>query len=419
MNRSPAARGDLWAVGSICLSAAFLLCGYEFARSASNTLFKATYGTRNLPVVMAMMPVGVLAVLWIYGRLLSRLGPRRTLFWTSLGSGGIIALTTYVFDLGFAPAIYLLFIFKEAYVVLLIEQYWSFLNSTVGDNQARKLYGPVTGLASLGAIVGGLLLSQLAEPLGTIRMPYFAALVLLPAALFSDYGYRRAGESLAPKKEASSPGEHLGLGALSRSRILVIILLVVLTTQVVSAMLDLRFQGILQVEIPDPDKQTAFSGAFFAGLNGIAAILQFIAAPFLLRFIPLGAIHIALPVIHISACATLIAAPSLATSGTAFLLFKAFDYSVFRAAKEILYIPLSFDARYRAKEFIDVFGYRFSKGAISLLVALGQRAGLVFESAYGVLALVASSLWLALAWNLTRHIKPRKSAPQETPCFPG
>ncbi len=406
MNRFRTSSCDLWAIGSICLSAAFLLCGYEFARSASNTLFKATFGTRSLPVVMAMTPIGVLAVLWIYGRLLSELGPRRTLFWTSIGSAGIISLTTYAFNLGFAPAIYLLFIFKEAYVVLLIEQYWSFLNSTAGENQARKYYGPITGIASIGAIAGGLLLSQLAEPLGTIRMPYFAALVLLPAAFFSDYGYRRAGEFLAGKDAPSSPREHLGLGVLSRSRMLLLILLVVLTTQVVSAMLGLRFQGILQVEIPDPDKQTAFSGAFFAGLNGVAALLQFVATPLLLKFIPIGVIHIALPIIHISACAALIVTPSVATSGTAFLLFKAFDYSIFRAAKEILYIPLSFDARYRAKEFIDVFGYRFSKGAISLVVALGQRAGLVFESAYGLLALTASSIWLALVWNLSRHIKP-------------
>ena len=42
----------------------------------------------------------------------------------------------------------------------------------------------------------------------------------------------------------------------------------------------------------------------------------------------------------------------------AFFLFKAFDYSIFRAAKEVLYVPLSFDERYRAKEIIDVLGYR-------------------------------------------------------------
>ena len=49
-------------------------------------------------------------------------------------------------------------------------------------------------------------------------------------------------------------------------------------------------------------------------------------------------------------------------------MFKALDYSVFKAAKEILYIPLPFAARYRAKEVVDVFGYRLSKGGVSLLI---------------------------------------------------
>ena len=57
--------------------------------------------------------------------------------------------------------------------------------------------------------------------------------------------------------------------------------------------------------------------------------------------------------------------------GLAFALFKTIDYSTFRAAKEILYIPLSFDARYRAKEVIDVFGYRFGK--LSLAIAPADK----------------------------------------------
>jgi AAA family ATP:ADP antiporter len=79
------------------------------------------------------------------------------------------------------------------------------------------------------------------------------------------------------------------------------------------------------------------------------------------------------------------------------MVFKGLDYSVFRAAKEILYIPLSFDARYRAKEVIDVFGYRFSKGGSALLVVLGQKAGVVLESGYAVIALAAAAAWLLLA----------------------
>ena len=66
--------------------------------------------------------------------------------------------------------------------------------------------------------------------------------------------------------------------------------------------------------------------------------------------------------VHLIAGAALTIAPSLRSGAIAFLLFKALDYSLFRAAKEILYIPLSFDARYRAKQVIDSFGYRFAKG---------------------------------------------------------
>jgi len=79
-----------WTAGATSLSAGFLLCGYECTRSASNTLYKAAYGKEKLPVVMALMPLGVLLVLYVHGRMLSRLGPRRTLWWTSLLSGAVI-----------------------------------------------------------------------------------------------------------------------------------------------------------------------------------------------------------------------------------------------------------------------------------------------------------------------------------------
>ena len=56
--------------------------------------------------------------------------------------------------------------------------------------------------------------------------------------------------------------------------------------------------------------------------------------------------------------------------------FKCIDYSLFRAAKELLYIPLSYDAKYRTKGIIDVFAYRFGKGAASLFEATdGECAG--------------------------------------------
>lgn len=63
---------DLWVAGSMSVAAGFLLAGYEFVRSPSNTLFKAAWGADRLPIVMALMPLGVLTVLYVYSRILSR-----------------------------------------------------------------------------------------------------------------------------------------------------------------------------------------------------------------------------------------------------------------------------------------------------------------------------------------------------------
>src|SRR5258708_6238256 len=78
---------NAWIAGaSIGAAAAFSLCSYELVRSTSETLFKETYGSKSLPYIYVIVPLGVLALLEIYGRLLSRLGPRKTLLVTSLAS---------------------------------------------------------------------------------------------------------------------------------------------------------------------------------------------------------------------------------------------------------------------------------------------------------------------------------------------
>src|SRR4029079_9852309 len=103
---------------------------------------------------MALTPLGVAAMLYAYARLLSRLGPRRTLWWTSLLSGAAILACYFALRAGFAPAAGVLYIVREAYIVLLIEQYWSFINSTLNIPQAKVVNGYILGIGSLGAIAG-------------------------------------------------------------------------------------------------------------------------------------------------------------------------------------------------------------------------------------------------------------------------
>lgn len=391
-------------VGLLMACAAFFtLAGYEFIRSPATVLFKNAYGAENLPLVMAAMPFVVFSGVALYGWILSRLGPRRTLLVTSLGSAMMI-VACYLAVLGGSEIITpILFLTKEFYIVLLIEQYWSYINSSVSSDTAKKLNGPITGIAGLGAVVGGKLVGLTAAPLGTESMLLFAALMLIPAALVSNYTYRTFGEPTVPEGQGEGKGHYMGWQLIRSNPTLASLLAIVLSTQVIAAVLDFKFQGLLSATFAgDTDRETSFQGDFWGNVSLVSLGLQFIGAPLLLSFLGIRWVHLMLPLVHIVAITVAIIEPTVFTVGLAFLLFKALDYSIFRASKEMIYIPLGFDARYRAKEVIDVFGYRTGKGGSSLLIVALQKAGLAMSNYYLFIGFVFSVVWIALVFPLTK-----------------
>lgn len=399
----------LAAAAAIGGAALFLLFGYEFVRSASTSLYVHAYGSDRLAVVMALAPLGTLAILYFYGWLLSQIGPRRALLATSLLSGLGIAACYAGVRLGLRPFTGVLYVLREAYIVLLIEQYWSFINSTFVASDARKLNGPICGIASIGAIAGGYLVGRTAKPLGSETLLLFAAASLLPAAILAALAFRLGGEPAPTKTERQAHRGELALGLFLQNRTLLLLAILITCTQVVSTVLDLRFNGILQEAYPVKDERTAWSGNFYGHLNLVAFVFQFAVTPLLLRFCPLRLVHLAIPLVHLSACSTLLAHPTLFTSGLAFLSFKTLDYSVFRAGKEILYIPLSFDARYRAKQVIDAFVYRASKGGMSLLLAAAAQVfGRLPGLTYPLTAMTSALAWLFVVGRLTGKTTPDK-----------
>ena len=395
-------RRTLFAAVAIAAAVSFLLCGYEFIRAVSTSLFIDAYGSKSLPWGMAAVFPCVYILIYIYGRLLSWFGGNRALVMTSLLSATLITVAYALIVKGYPIASVIIYVFREAYIVLIIEQYWSFVNSTLNSKQAGWFNGPFCFIGSLGSIAGGSLVKHLAEPLGTETLLLFAAASLLPAAACSAIAYTLAGEPQPSEAEKGGRQGHTGIRVLFRSRYLIFIFLLIVTTQVVSTVLDLRFNGLVEESIPDKDARTAFYGEFYGQWLGIsAAVLQLIGVPLLLLFLPLRLIHLGIPLIHFVACGVLTITSSLRNGAMAFLFFKAFDYSIFRAGKEIFYIPLSFDARYRAKQLIDSFGYRAAKSGSGLVIALLGLARAIPGVAFSVTAMIMAVIWSGIVSNLT------------------
>ncbi|RKU32044.1 hypothetical protein C6499_03820 [Candidatus Poribacteria bacterium] len=393
----------IYAAIAISSAAAFVLFGYEFIRSVSSSLFIEAYGAENLSRGMVAIPPSMIVMLYCYGRLLSRQGATRALAITSLFSA-ILILVCYaalVRGMHFAAAI--IYVFREAYIVIVIEQFWSFVNSVLTTEQAKRINGPFCAVASMGSFAGGKLVSRWAEVLGSETLLLFTAASLVPTAVFGVIAYRFGGEPKPSEEEADGKLGHLGLGTLFRSRYLLFIGVLILSTQVVSTVLDLRFNGLAETGIPDKDMRTAFFGEVYGNLGLIAGILQLVVVPLALRFVALRVIHLGVPLVHLISSFVLTISPSLRSGTAAYMIFKALDYSIFRAAKELFYMPLSYDARYRAKQINDSFGYRFAKGGsagVIELVRLGIQT--IPGIAFSITAMVAAMVWTPIAFNLTR-----------------
>jgi AAA family ATP:ADP antiporter len=390
---------------TIALAAGFLLCGYEFIRSPSSSIYLEAYGKENLPYAMLGGALFTIIFIYIYGWLITLIGARRTLLVTSIFSAVMISACYFGVQGGSRISAWFLYSFREAYIVVVIEQYWSLINSVLRENQAKKFNGPITGVGSLGAIVGGFTVAFIVAKVHTEGLVLLASASLLPSALFSELAYRFGGEP-APSVEEKGK-KSLAIKLFRDSSYLRRIAILIFLTQIISTVLDLRFSGLVLDAFPIKDGRTAFFGTFYGRLNLIAGVLQFIVTPILLSFVRFKYIHPTIPIIHLATAAILLIKPSLFTGGLAFLVFKALDYSIFRAGKEIFYMPLSFDSRYRAKEVIDAFGYRASKGIsagfTSLATLISGFFGYVLLAFYPITAAISAILWLATVTGVVRQ----------------
>ena len=157
------------------------------------------------------------------------------------------------------------------------------------------------------------------------------------------------------------------------------------------------------MELSDTDARTAFFGGVYGYLGLAAGILQLVIVPLALRFVDLRVIHVGVPMVHLVSGLVLTISPSLRSGTAAYVIFKALDYSIFRAAKELFYMPLSYDSRYRAKQLIDSFVYRSSKSGGATVIGLVKLVVQTIPGiAFSITAMVAAMVWTPVVLSLTR-----------------
>ena len=401
------------AVITITAAATLALMGYEMVRSAASSVFLTHHGAGRLPEALMLVPLAMIALTLAVSWLLRRFGPSATYAFTLLASGLVLAAAAVAARRRVPGSAFVLYVFAQGYIVLIVEQSWAFINSQFSTEDGKRWNGLIIAFSTVGSVLGGVLTGVLSERIGSEQIVLCAAALTAAAALLSRRAFRQARpERTAADRQPVRLADHFAWSLLRSDPTLGRLALMVVASQSVSVLFDIAFHRSLQLAMPLQDPRTAFLGFFWGGVNAVAFILQLGLCPWLLRRFPLRRIHAAVPLLYGAAALGGVFFPLLPVLGAAFFLSKTVDYSVFRAAKEVLYIPLPFNARYRAKLTIDALIYRSTKGAASaLLSGAALAAGALPLRLHPLLAVVLSGFWHGVSRNLPEPaVWPRGTA---------
>lgn len=390
------------------LTGFFISFEYAATRPSSSSIFLATFSPDWIPWVwFASVPVNLLVV-YLYNLFLPRLGPLKM-----IGSVAFLVSTIHLICgcvLSKMPEIiFLQFIWKDIYILLMFKQLWSMIHSTIKASRARYLYGAIFGMGTLGSVIGSLIPGFFAVDLGSEQLffctlPIYALLFLFYRGAFYRSSLVQANFSQSLTIDPS-PKESLLL--IRRSSFLTAALLVVILMQVSVGLMDYQFNVHLSNAFHDLDLRTQYVGRIVGITNICSGLLQLIGGFLIIRIFGLKGSHFLVPSILLGNALMCWAVPSFAMVSLSYVLIKSIDFSLFGVIREMLYIPMKLDEKFRAKAIIDVFAYRSSKALVAALVLSLQliAAEQILPTISGI-AIAVCTFWLGVVFFLLRRVVP-------------
>ncbi len=382
------------------------MTSYYIAKSVRNATFVQRVGADNLDFVYILTAVFVTGVMVVYSRWVDRVKQTTLLqatfvfmvaslvaFW-QLMQGGSSVVTSGAF-----------YLFVKLYGLLVVSQFWLVGNVLFTTRQAKRLFGPIGVGLILGAIAGGTIVDRTVAAVGTENLLAVAAGVMVLCALTVAALHGRIREGGAASGSLLEDISSDALQLLKGSDHLRTIAWILGLTIVVSTLIDWQVNAAVEAFIPSEDAKTAFWGQFFVLQNVASVAVQLLATGFVLRKFGVGVAMLALPAGLLVATVGVLAAPVLLTAALAKGTEGALRYSLDQSTRELLYLPVPTEVKYKAKPLIDLAVYRGGTGAAGLLLLLitdGFGFGLRGVAAVCVLVLGA---WVAFTFRMRGEFK--------------
>jgi len=365
-------------------------------------------GVENLPWLFTGTLLAMLAINPPFALLVKRLARSRFI----AVSYRFLALNLLIFAALFAFAtaeqnLWLgraFFIWVSVFNLFVVSIFWSLMVDVFDTEQGKRLFGFIAAGATLGAITGSSITSFLVQALGSVNL-MLISIVLLEVAVFAVKRLARLSDKLAHQPEPAvsasvnqevpiGGGVLAGIAHTVRSPYLLNICLFIVLFTVTSTYLYFQQASIARDYFPDRPSRTAFFANVDLLVNVLTLGLQLFFTARVLKYFGVGLTLAILPLFSLLGFAALALAPTIAVIVVVQVLRRAANFAFARPSRELLYIVLPREDKYKAKNFIDTVVYRAGD-------QIGSWSWLALSSmGLGISGVAAVSIPLAAGWLL-------------------
>lgn len=416
----PAPRAGLHA-RALMLFVNFMLVilAYYQVKSASRSLLLEFGGADAFPWVWSASAVTLFAFVGVYNRLVAHFQRIQVVLGSLLGFAALLVLFRLALDQANTASVVMFYIFVDLFSVVLVEQFWSLANSVTAHAEGRKSYWFIASGGLVGGVLGGLVSAALIRhtSLTTVDLLLSCAALLVVAAIANFFMSRHQLLSEVPgETQVKLAGE--GLKAVLANRYLVLIALVVCISQLVEPIVEFQFLRAIEAAFSDTDQRTAYIGDFFGVLGMIAIAINVVITPVVHRHWGQIAGLCAQPLCIALASSAYAVSSNLTSAAAMKISDRGLSYSINRASKEILFVPVDPLLTYQAKAWIDMLGYRMFKvlGSAMIVIVTGSVSATAESSTLVGLTLGLCAIWLlAVFWLGQEHNRLLSPPPASRP----
>ena len=419
-------RGLLWSFSYFFA----LLCAYYIVRPMRDEMGIAG-GVEHLQWLFTGTFLAMLLAVPAYGWITSRFACRQFLplvYWFFIGN---LLLFFLLFRFGVTQVwvARAFFIWTSVFNLFIVSVFWSFLVDLFSDDQAKRLFGFVAAGGTAGALAGPALATALAIPLGPVNLlPLSAAglvwSVLCINRLFAWHD-RVAGVRLPAKRDSAFlplsgrvPG--LGGGALSGFRLiagspyLLGICLLILFYTTLSTFLYFQQAQIVRDSFADPAQRTTVFAAIDFATNALTIAIQVFLTSRMVNAFGLGWTLAMVPLLLGVGFLALGATPLLGILVVVQVVRRAGNYAIMKPSREMLYVVLGREEKYKAKNVIDTLVYR-SGDVVSAWVYTGLQALGLGLSGIAFIAVPLAGCWAWICYRLGGMQEARVTSEERPP----